>query len=432
MAKIKGKNSLSARELFKNRMAYSALAFSPDQDPFSASENTVIPLGTADFWWKERGFYGKLSANDISEPHEPFKPYLKVLKTARSSIKVMNFVADAFNALQQQFLFDIESGNITTDDPMIPEITPVKGYVSVSSSYSQLLKDFYKSYLRYLDSNNITDKILNLDDFINELVHYIMNIRSGPFTRSGFIMSRHISPLMSGLCIEIKDLPYSEDEAKIEFINSPNFDHYLRLANDFGFAVDKNIPWRLVANIKSEKMVGYIRAYEPEVKSALDISQKFYLQSAIDELEVLKEHLISMYNQFVVDRPVSLEYSHSSTSSRVAINSRSKITMKDLNSCYSDCYWLELYIKLRNRETGLNYPPPAEKAIVRVAKDIQKTLDTSEAMSYIKRKFSGVEFYEGSLSYEAERNRQVSSGDTDQTPSEVIKAVGRKIRKIFF
>tara|TARA_R110000851_G_scaffold270794_1_gene423359 strand:- start:369 stop:839 length:471 start_codon:yes stop_codon:yes gene_type:complete len=156
------------------------------------------------------------------------------------------------------------------------------------------------------------------------------------------------------------------------------------------------------------------------------------MQVASNDIENLKLYLVGMYNLFVVENPTSLTETHSHSKSTRTINTRSKITLEDLNSCYSDCKWLELYIKIRNLETGLNYDAPALAAIIRVAKDTQKTLDTRAAIGYIKIKFSGVEFYEGSLSYATERARQASSGKEEMTPNEVIKATGRSIRKVFF
>tara|TARA_Y100000385_G_C12911929_1_gene558719 strand:- start:172 stop:885 length:714 start_codon:yes stop_codon:yes gene_type:complete len=237
---------------------------------------------------------------------------------------------------------------------------------------------------------------------------------------------------VSGLCIELKNLPYSEDEKKIEFINSPNFKHYIRLANQFGFVVDKNVPWRLVADLSHTKMIEYAQVYNSEVEDASGIVNNFYTQVADDEIENLKLYLVSMYNQFAIQNPTSLVETHSHSTTTRVVNTRSKITLEDLNSCYSDCKWLELYIRVRNLETGLNYSTPAEDAIIRVAKDKQKTLDTREAMGYIKIKFSGVEFYEGSLSYIIERDRQATSGKEDLTPDEVVKANSRSIRKVFF
>ena len=193
-----------------------------------------------------------------------------------------------------------------------------------------------------------------------------------------------------------------------------------------------NVPWRLVADLSHTKMIEYAQVYNSEVEDASGIVNNFYTQVADDEIENLKLYLVSMYNQFAIQNPTSLIETHSHSTTTRVVNTRSKITLEDLNSCYSDCKWLELYIRVRNLETGLNYSTPAEDAIIRVAKDKQKTLDTREAMGYIKIKFSGVEFYEGSLSYIIERDRQATSGKEDLTPDEVVKANGRSIRKVFF
>ena len=434
MADIKGKNSQTARDIFRNRLSYNAYAFAYEQNPAFSGETTIQPPGTIDFWWAERIFYGKLSTNNISEPIEPYASYMKSLKSKKSSTRVLNFVADAFVAFQKQFLLDIRKGNLglLADDSMLSEITAEKGYKSVSRAYQRYQQNNLRIFIKYIKSNDIAKNILNMDDFLRELNHYIVNVQNGPFTRSGFIMSRYISPLMSGLCIELKSLPYSEDEKKIEFINSPNFKHYIRLANQFGFVVDKNVPWRLVADLSHTKMIEYAQVYNSEVEDASGIVNNFYTQVADDEIENLKLYLVSMYNQFAIQNPTSLVETHSHSTTTRVVNTRSKITLEDLNSCYSDCKWLELYIRVRNLETGLNYSTPAEDAIIRVAKDKQKTLDTREAMGYIKIKFSGVEFYEGSLSYIIERDRQATSGKEDLTPDEVVKANSRSIRKVFF
>jgi hypothetical protein len=434
MADIKGKNSQTARDIFRNRLSYNAYAFAYEQNPAFAGPDTIQPPGTIDFWWAERIFYGKLSTNQISEPIEPYTSYMKSLKSKKSSTRVLNFVADAFVAFQKQFLLDIRKGNLglLADDPMLSEITAEKGYKSITGAYRRYQQNNLRIFIKYIKSKDLAKNILNMDDFLRELNHYIVNVQNGPFTKSGFIMSRYVSPLVSGLCIELKNLPYSEDEKKIEFINSPNFKHYIRLANQFGFVVDKNVPWRLVADLSHAKMIEYAQVYNSEVEDASGVVNNFYTQVADDEIENLKLYLVSMYNQFAIQNPTSLVETHSHSATTRVVNTRSKITLEDLNSCYSDCKWLELYIRVRNLETGLNYSTPAEDAIIRVAKDKQKTLDTREAMGYIKIKFSGVEFYEGSLSYIIERDRQATSGKEDLTPDEVVKANSRSIRKVFF
>ena len=430
MTDFKGKNNQGSREIFNSSLEYKAYAYAPEQG--DAKLINFLPVGTVDFWWAERAFYGKVSTNEISEPVEPFSSYLKGMKTKKSNVFAMNFVVDAFMELQQSFLLALKQGKGIIDDPMLAEIVAVKGYASISKQYNDSQESILKSFLKHLSANNLTSDILDLEDFLDELMYYITNINRAPFTRSGFIMSRFCSPLSSGLCVEIKDLPYSEEEGKIEFINNPNFTLYRRLVSEHGFAIDKNIPWRLVADLRSPKMLQHAQKYKPDTETVDDIVNLFYTQTSIEELEIIKLYIMKMYNQFVLENPRSVKVSHSHAKTMITKNTRSRVTSEKLNSSYSDCKWLELYIRIRNLETGLNYSGPAEKAIIRVAKDKQKTLDTAAAMSYIKIKFSGVEFYEGSLYHEMERRRQAASGEEALTADEIVKDKARSIRKIFF
>ena len=430
MADFKGKNNQGSREIFNSRLEYKAYAYAPGQgDPQVIN---LMPVGTVDFWWAERAFYGKVSMNEISEPVEPFTPYLKAIKTKKSNVFAMNFVADAFKELQQSFLLELRQGKGVADDSMLSEIEAAKGYASISKQYRDSQQSILKSFLSHLADNGLTNDILNLEHFLDELTYYIININRAPFTRSGFVTSRFCSPLSSALCVEIKDLPYSQDEAKINFIKNPNFTLYRRLVSEHGFAIDKNIPWRLVADLRSPRMLQHAQKYRPEVETVEDVLNLFYTQTSAEELETIKLYIIKMYNQFVLENPRSVKVSHSHAKTTITRNDRSRVTSEKLNSSYSDCKWLELYIRIRNLETGLNYSGPAEKAIIRVAKDKQKTLDTAEAMSYIKIKFSGVEFYEGSLYHEMERRRQAASGEEALTADEIVKDKARSIRKIFF
>ena len=57
--KINGKNSQGARELFMNRFKYKAAAFAPRQ--LLGFPEALVPVGTADFWWAERAFRGRVN-----------------------------------------------------------------------------------------------------------------------------------------------------------------------------------------------------------------------------------------------------------------------------------------------------------------------------------------------------------------------------------
>lgn len=427
--KIQGKNTQSAREIFMNRFKYKAAAFAPRQ--LLGFPEALVPVGTVDFWWAERAFNGRVNEGSFPEPVEPYLPYMKPLRTKKTSVLVLNFVADAFKDFQKDYLLQIRLGRLQEDDPMLSDIEAQRGYESIRDAYRLVLRDMYASFGTYLVDNQLINDVRDMDDFLRELSYYALNVYEGPFTKSAFVLSRHIGPMSSGLCIDTQILSYSEDEMKIDFINSPNFRHFRRTANQYGFMVDKNIPWRLVADLRSPAMRKYAEKYQ-KARSAKEVLNKFFVQTAIDEIENLKLYLVSLYNQFVSDNPRIIKEEYGPNIIDRKVFARSPITLKILNECYSDCRWLELYVKIRNKETGLNYSKPAEKQIISVAKDIYKQLDTRAAMSYIRIKFSGVEFYEGSLFHAKERQRQAKYGKEKLSPDEVIRAAARGSRKVFF
>ena len=105
-----------------------------------------------------------------------------------------------------------------------------------------------------------------------------------------------------------------------------------------------------------------------------------------------------------------------------------------LTSSYNDSFWLTNYIKIKNKETGLNYSSPAVKAITDVAMEILEIHGHFAAMSYITDKFTGFEFYEGSLNYDNARIRQ-KQGLLDakgHSTKEIVTEKARRLRKKFY
>ena len=66
------------------------------------------------------------------------------------------------------------------------------------------------------------------------------------------------------------NLDYYDDSKKMEhFINSGHWEYYLNACRSFGFMVDKNIPWRLVADIASPEMLGYAAQYNMQATNRI-------------------------------------------------------------------------------------------------------------------------------------------------------------------
>ena len=83
-----------------------------------------------------------------------------------------------------------------------------------------------------------------------------------PITKTGVLESIRTSPNVSGLCVEMSFDNHDDDYNKFnKYINNINFEFYTLAAAKFGFFVDKNAPWRLVANLNSSKMKEYMQKY---------------------------------------------------------------------------------------------------------------------------------------------------------------------------
>jgi len=423
---IKAKNKSKTRSLFRDRLDYKGYAYS------AGTTLNLYPQNVHDLWHKEYMFYGKVSMDGFVEPMEPYPPYLKGLATEKSSVHVLNFVADAFNNFKQEYLLSIQSGRLDPNDPMLSNINPVKAYISVDQAYDKFRRGFHRSFMKYLKRIRKTKSINTMDDFLAEMFSFFSSAPDIPFTKSAFVMSRYCDPLVSGLSIDLMDLSYSDDEVKKRFIDSPNFEGYVKTAANHGFLVDKNIPWRLVAYLRSGIMVEYAKKYRPEVQIPEDVARLFYVRSSVNELEAFKMYAIRSYNRFVKKNPVNITFKHSRGRTKKTRYARAPVTKKELLDKYPDSYWLDHFIRIRNKETTIGYSEPALKEIVKVSRDIEKTLDMASAMMYIKRKFSGVEFYDGSLEHTIEKSNQSTYGTGEETVKEAINRRARSARKKFF
>ena len=113
--------------------------------------------------------------------------------------------------------------------------------------------------------------------------------------------SRHCSPLISGLSLEISDLTYANDQQKIDiFRNSRNFEFYLNACNSFGFMVDVNIPWRITLDIGHEDVVENL--LKPRGYNSTDSLLITGYQQTHFYYFLFKSQLLNLYNHIVTKK----------------------------------------------------------------------------------------------------------------------------------
>jgi hypothetical protein len=142
-----------------------------------------------------------------------------------------------------------------------------RAWVDVNDKYNEYMRNsVYNSFRQiYVGESPLRNKkILNLNSFLEVFSEYMREVvaAAGPLTRSGFIESLYTTPLISGLVIEISSDPYDDDLNKIQKYLDGNFLQVARLAAEYGFMIDRNIPFRLVADLGSPAMKEYMKGVE--------------------------------------------------------------------------------------------------------------------------------------------------------------------------
>tara|TARA_R100000734_G_scaffold14704_1_gene10837 strand:- start:2962 stop:4482 length:1521 start_codon:yes stop_codon:yes gene_type:complete len=243
-----GSNELGARNIHIERIIYRDGIF---------PENLIVNSMST---WSTDRFYGIV--NTKGNTVVPDQKFLKPLYfTDNQSQFALNFVADAWYDLSQR-LRELGDQNIIFRNSPWLEPTVVKAWNPATVEYDDYMRNIVYRYFieNFLPLGNKERRIRNINDFLNVFDEYIDLAVSlvGPTTFSGYIEGVSLSPLMSGLMIEISDETYSDDFTKsYEFLDD-NFELVSNIVAQYGFSIDRNIPWRLIADLRSPAMQEYM------------------------------------------------------------------------------------------------------------------------------------------------------------------------------
>ena len=245
-----GSNTLGAKDIFVERKKYNNFVF-PD---------FLIP-NFAKTWTNDR-LYGTINnKGNATIPDVTQLKGLRFLDDDSQQLYAIKFVADAWADFVRRVRLEADNNNIFRNSPWAdPKVT--KAWVPVAEDYASYMRSevFPAFYNGFLNVDNGHAKISGVESFINQFDRYsdLVLDKVGPLTLSGMIESSWNSRLSSGLIIEIAYDKYDDDFSKAYKFGDRNFSFIANLASQYGFSIDKNIPWRLVANIRSEALQEYM------------------------------------------------------------------------------------------------------------------------------------------------------------------------------
>jgi len=375
----KGKNDLRTDAAYYYRQFYKNVTYPSDIFP--------PPI---DFWY-DVPLYGKIdrqgTAVFVSETN-----LKQIAATNRETHYAVDFVADAFKDLKGHFALagfkrDIE---IETDKSQLIELNPRAGWRDLNKEYDRYLNAVYRLFSSSIANSFMNKQIKDFKTFMDITQNILLEMaKKAPITRTGFLISGHTAPNVSGLVIEVANKDYTRDMKKLEFIEDPNFEFYRSAAKNFGFLVDKNAPWRLVADLHSPKMRQYMQQYGLTFNT---LFESYYYKSYLHDIEALKNYMLIYYDSFVESYPTATEARAATNKDcqtatkvirRMPIVNFSNVAAFSKTWNIDDLYWLKFYLRLRVQETGANWDKVRFDKVFDKARTYYLGLDISTALAYI-------------------------------------------------
>lgn len=347
-------------------------------DQPNAGENQI-----KDITFFERQYYGTIDEQDYSVV--PKQENLAVLPGGK---RALNFVADAFNIMKKRMNAAFEFSKIEGSNPFIVELTPYQAYRPPNDDYTTILQNVLVNYNMTEIPNRIGfNNITCFEDYVKNFIKIISSeIKKGYYTQTKWCRSPQASVWNSGLAISIANLKVGEDQPKIdEFIDHIDFDYYLKLALNSGFAVSKDAPWVLIFDLLSPAAKPFLEKYN--IYNLRQVFNNNYNRTELNDILLLRNILYKYYNNYIIQYRIQRTNRANCKTSYTEYDIKDPLSLEEFNSEYSEEWFLEHYIDLRNAEEGLPFNRQAITSIKKIAKNYYKSLDRSSALSYIASRF---------------------------------------------
>ena len=385
------KNNLDAMDLWNYRKVY--------KDNVLKDFDSVNPSpGTADFWY-DRNLYGILDRRgNIIVSRESL---LSTLRTRDSKTYfALDFVAVAFDQFMIYVYEQLRSNNVPNQNTIFRAISPKRAWKPVYEDYNKSMEALFEMFTIHLEVRSIESRVNNFKEFVEEFFLFVRDFimsNGSTVTFSGFVSNPKNSNFNNGLIIDIAKDNADDDALKEnKYINDINFDFYRKAANRFGFAVDRNIPWRLVANLNSKPMQTIMSNPAFDVTygyGAKNIFDKYYTKTYTLDLPYFRDYMYGMYLSLLQYRPsyiktVTKECPKNRENPSILINKsikRDDLTDEVKESLTIRDYWLETVFRLRLMEVPHGLGEANIRYAIKKAKTVYDQRGQTAALTFLHR-----------------------------------------------
>jgi hypothetical protein len=156
--------------------------------------------------------------------------------------------------------------------------------------------------------------------------------------------------------------------------------------------IDKNIPWRIVADIASPGM----QRFNPSLRPASILNGQFRRAYNID-IQIFQQNLLNIYNAIRRKYAVPVECSDGSQYMKTVYPP--VYTATTLSEIYPEEYFIDLYCRLRFLEEESYFAPHEQKTLINDTLEITHLEGRMKALNYFEIVLNKPFDYRGSLSY---------------------------------
>ena len=336
---------MKAHAIFTQRKLYEIFAYPFDED-------TALPMDL----WREQLFYGRINTDGV--PIYPLEEQLERLDSSPDkNLFVLNFVKDAFEDFRKNFLL---TNKEDVQGSAFEFMVPHQAYSNPVKLRDESMPALYELFTNsYLFTNKRYEEVVSFRSFLKVFKRFMREVGGNiPITLTNYLMSSSLSPLTSGIMIEIAEAPYGEDETKcIDFLQNACFPCYTLAAQKFGFKIVKNIPCRLIADLKSPCMQQYMAKYLTQGQNPRRVQfntmfNTYYNKSYLLDIFSIQDTLARFYYSYINENPVFTKYSFSGKCGtfKKKVITRKLISKEMIAQHFSQEFWLNYYIEILSYE----------------------------------------------------------------------------------
>jgi hypothetical protein len=359
--------------------------------------STKAPIGNL---LRQEAFYGVIDNDGDYIFYNGGDANLKKIngKSKREAVFVQDFVADAFSDLKKYINNAVTLGTFD-ENSVYANISAKSGFRSIFDLYTGNYASMYSIFLQETQEDKILNsRIVTHKDFIFEYRKFLeKRINLVPVTFSETVAFYNLTFFCSGMMISLSNDDAGDDLKKFsDYMLGNGYEVFLESCRKFGFKLDKNVPWLLMADIASPAMQKYLNRYG--VTGVDDLLSKRFVKAYKLDLGILKNTFFDIYNQFVnandfyERNPKDLCFGENNRQTYVM---RQKISQETFFKDLNDSFWIKMYVYLKNLETKRGLSQQQYENVVREANDAIVNNFEEDALKFVNGVFRGF----GSINY---------------------------------